>query len=300
MLSIFATPKAFKGHFAIIQENAIESWTRLEPKCQIILLGNEPGTKEIAQKYNLEHVRDVSCNKFGTPLLPDIFKKAYEKAKFEVLMYVNCDIILTNDLLKTIGKVNKKFPSFFLTGSRWEFALNTRLRFRKDWEKRLRPKVVKGGSIKRKGPTDYFVFSPKINFKMPDFAVGRTYWDAWLIFRAKQLEIPIINATDFNFAVHQSHDYSHAGGWADVWTGPESRKNIKLIGDKRKYFNVLDADYNLMANGTLRPQELFLRLIRVIETAPVLRPKMSKFIYPFNYLVRGFRFAKYKARSALN
>ncbi len=31
-VTIFATPKAFRGHFSVIQRNAIESWTRLSPK----------------------------------------------------------------------------------------------------------------------------------------------------------------------------------------------------------------------------------------------------------------------------
>ena len=47
MLTILSTPKGFAGLFAVIQRNAIESWTRLEPRPQIILFGLVPGTDSI-------------------------------------------------------------------------------------------------------------------------------------------------------------------------------------------------------------------------------------------------------------
>ena len=43
MLTILSTPKAFTGLFAVIQRNAIESWTKLEPRPEIILFGRDVG-----------------------------------------------------------------------------------------------------------------------------------------------------------------------------------------------------------------------------------------------------------------
>ncbi len=294
MLTIFTTPKEFKGHFAIIQENAIASWTKLIPKCQIILIGDDLGIDKIAKKYRITHIRNVAKNKFGTPLLPGIFKMAYDKAKFNKLAYVNCDIILTNDFMDAIWQV--KLPAFFLTGSRWEFNIKTKLKFQSGWQKRFKAKVESEGNQAKVGPTDYFVFTPKINFKIPDLAVGRTFWDSWLIFRAKQLEIPVIDATQVIWAVHQSHDYSHAGGWNKVWLGAEAQSNKKLIGDRRKYFNCIDADYMLTKAGLKKQRISFARIIRKIETAPVLMPKISPVIYPLNFIIRGVRFIRDKAR----
>lgn len=294
MLTIFTTPKAFKGHFAVIQENAIASWCKLRPKCQIILVGNDFGTAKIAKKYRLTNIKKVARNKFGTPLLPDIFEKAYENTKFEKLAYVNCDIILTSDFIEAVRKV--ELPTFFLTGSRWEFELKTKLEFQANWQNKLKTMVLKKGNQESRGPTDYFVFTPKISFQIPDLAIGRTYWDAWLIFRAKQLEIPVIDATQVIWAVHQSHDYSHAGGWTNVWLGPESQENKKLIGDRRKYFNCRDADYVLTKEGLKKPRISFARIIRKVETAPVLMPKISPIVYPLNFLIRVARFARDRVR----
>lgn len=294
MLTIFTTPKAFRGHFATIQENAIASWTKLKPKCQIILISDDFGVDKIAKKYRITHVTKVARNKFGTPLLPDIFKKAYTNAKFKKLAYVNCDIILTSDFTEAIRQV--KLPTFFLIGSRWDFNIKTKLDFSDNWSERLKIKVSKLGSQKSHGPTDYFVFTPKINFKMPNLAIGRTYWDAWLIFRAKQLGLPIIDATQTIWAIHQKHNYSHAGGFAKVWLGPEAQRNKKLIGDRRKYFNCRDADYVLTKKGLKKSRISFARIIRKIETAPVLIPKISPVVFPLNFLIRVVRFAKDKGK----
>ena len=43
-LTLFATPKRFQGHIDNIQRNAIASWTRLNPRPEIILFGADDGT----------------------------------------------------------------------------------------------------------------------------------------------------------------------------------------------------------------------------------------------------------------
>lgn len=297
MLTIFTTPKAFKGHFVVIQENAIASWCQLRPKCQIILVGDDFGTAKIARKYHLTNIKNVARNMFGTPLLPDIFKKAYENAQFEKLAYINCDVILMDDFIESTKHI--KLRTFFMTGSRWELNLKTKMGFQNDWQKNLKAKVLREGHQKRVGATDYFIFSPKIDFQIPNLAVGRTFWDTWLIFKAKQLKIPIVDATEMVWAIHQTHDYSHAGGWAKVWLGAESRENKKLIGDQRKYFNVLDADYILTRKGLNKPGMTLARIIRKIETLPVLTPKTALLVYPLNFLIRTIKFVRDKVGSLL-
>src|SRR5712691_10486867 len=66
MLTIFATPKPFRGHIAVIQRNAIRSWTLLRPACEIILMGNDGGTADIAAEFGVRYVPDVARNTLGT------------------------------------------------------------------------------------------------------------------------------------------------------------------------------------------------------------------------------------------
>ena len=102
MLTIFALPKPFRGHIATIQRNAIGSWARLRPSCQILLLGSEEGTAEIAKEFDVCHVPEVAVNEYGTPLLNDLFEKAEKLARYELLCYVNCDIILMDDFIQAV------------------------------------------------------------------------------------------------------------------------------------------------------------------------------------------------------
>ena len=43
MLTFFTTAKPFRGHNAIIQRNALKSWTLLRPDVEVILFGDDEG-----------------------------------------------------------------------------------------------------------------------------------------------------------------------------------------------------------------------------------------------------------------
>lgn len=294
MVTIFTSPKDFKGHFAVIQENAIASWYRLRPKCQVILLGSGYKVAQIAKEYHALHIPDIAINEFGTPLLPDIFKKAYDAAKFKKFAYVNCDIILTDDFTKAIKQIT--LPRFFLTGRRWNLNVKSKLEFKNGWQEKLKSRVLEEERLDRYGANDYFVFTPKIDFQIPDFAVGRTAWDNWLVYKARYLKLPVIDATDVVWAIHQKHDYSHAGGYRRVWHGPESQRNQELVPDRRKFFNVKDADFILTKDGLKRPNTTFAGVIRKIEVAPVLEPKITPFVYPLIFLIKSFKFIRDKVK----
>ncbi len=99
VLTIFAVPKPFEGHIGRIQRNAIGSWARLRPQCQIVLCGNEPGTSDVADELGIEAIPEVSRNQFGTPLLSSVFRAAEERSRCRLLCYVNADIVLLSDFV---------------------------------------------------------------------------------------------------------------------------------------------------------------------------------------------------------
>src|SRR5712664_779088 len=105
MLTLFAVPKPFKGHFGVIQRNAISQWVRLRPKPEILLFGDEEGTVEIAQEFGLRHIPEVKRNQCGTPLLNDLFAKAHALASYNILCYVNADIMLLGDFMEAVQQV---------------------------------------------------------------------------------------------------------------------------------------------------------------------------------------------------
>ena len=137
-LTLFATPKAFRGHFAIIQRNAIISWTRLRPKVDIILMGNDPGTAEIARELSLRHIGEVASNRSGAPRIDDMFAKAEAAVSEGLLCYVNADIMLMDDFRRAAQRV-AAFSPLLMIGRRWDTDITTPWDFEPaDWQDRLR------------------------------------------------------------------------------------------------------------------------------------------------------------------
>ncbi len=128
-LTIFAIPKAFHGHTGMIQKNALESWTRLKPRPEIILFGSDPGIAEVAQELNMRHIPAVALSDHGTPLVRDLFRQAEALAPTETLAYVNADIILGQDFLDAVTTVQEEVSRFLLVGQRWDLDISESLNY---------------------------------------------------------------------------------------------------------------------------------------------------------------------------
>jgi glycosyltransferase involved in cell wall biosynthesis len=230
-ITLFAIPKAFEGHIAMIQRNAIESWTKLHPKPEIILFGNDPGVAEIALEFKLRHVPNVRCTSQGTPLLNDIFAQVHRLATYPILTYVNSDIILMSDFIPTLEAVIKQYSKFLLLGRRWNLDIDKVLNFNQyNWEEKLRKQITQKGIFSGVGALDYFVFPKPLFSQLPEFAVGRAGWDNWMVGEALKQNYPVINASRLITAVHQNHEYSHLKGQRrEVFYGTEAQQNKTLL-----------------------------------------------------------------------
>jgi len=227
MLTIFSTCKPFQGHSAIIQRNAITSWTLLRPRPEVILFGDEPGTSEICRALNIRHIPTVQTSEFGTPLLSDIFDKAQEIAAGDVLCYVNSDIILTQPFMRAVECIRQWRDRWLMIGMRVRLRITEPLNFEDpDWERRLVVVAKKFGQKVWYTGSDYFVFPRGLFGKIPPFAIGRTAWDNWLVLDAWRRGIPVVDATPIVLAIHQDHDRWDRTGW-DL----ESQRNSRLLGD---------------------------------------------------------------------
>jgi hypothetical protein len=121
--------------------------------------------------------------------------------------------------------------------------------------------------------SDYFIF-PKGDAigKLPAFAVGRPAWDNWLIYHARQLRVPVIDATKAVTVIHQNHGYGHVPEQRDEgWEGPEADWNRGLIGGEDQVFTLLDATHLMTPDGLLAAAEPE-HLQRQLETRRILSP----------------------------
>jgi hypothetical protein len=272
MLTIFAAPKGFRGHIGVIQRNAIRSWTLLRPACEIILLGNDDGVADIAAEYGLRHIPDIARTTFGTPLVSDLFKQAERSSDRAFFCYVNSDIILMSDFMQAMQRVVASSSRFLLVGHRWNVDVTVALDFEQDWEEQLRSQARTGGTLAGPSSIDFFAFPRGVFGEIPPFAIGRPRWDNWMLYRARSLRMPLIDATPVVMAVHQNHDYSHHPQGKDgTRHGDEALINEKLAGDKLQMFTITDASHLLMPNKLRRTYDRD-HLLRHCETLPTLYP----------------------------
>lgn len=278
MITIFTIPKPFNHKTKVIQNNAIQSWKLLTDN--ILLFGDDLGIAKVAKHYKINNITKVKKNSFGTPILSDVFDQAYNYAKYCTLAYVNCDVILDIDFIKAIKKI--KLNKYFLVAKRRNIDIGFSIDFKKNWKKKLNYLLIKQNRFKPVGnSSEFFVFPNNVKFNMPLFAIGRLYWDSWLIYKAKLSKIPVIDATNSIVYFHQIHDYSHhKQGFEGVWHGEEAKNNFNLSGGNKTRFKVTDADYLLTDMGIEKPILTFRSLVRSIRVKGIINPKLNFVYFP--------------------
>lgn len=255
MITIFTNPRPFQGPFDIIQRNAIKSWLKLSPKYEVILFEDEKGTtSKIANEFGIKCITDVAHGEFGTPLLSDVFNKIRKIASNGIIAQVNTDIILMGDFAKTVRRVKEymKEKPFLMVGRRWDLDIKGPLNFNEaNWGEKLRQRAIKEGKLHGFSGMDYWVFPRNFQINPPSFVVGRPGMDSWLIFKARSLKIPVIDATEVITIVHQNHNYPKK---KQSFFGIEKKRNLKLAGGFSKMATLRDADWILTPKGLRRPK----------------------------------------------
>jgi hypothetical protein len=250
-LAIFAMPKPFAGPVGVIQRNAILSWTQLSPRPAIFLFGEEAGTAEIAAELRLGHLRDIQRNALGTPLLSDLLRRAREVTSSRLLCYINCDIILLQAFVDAVAQIQKKFPRFLAVAHRWEIELTEPLAMEADAPLHLG--MLPAGAPGHHTAIDVFAFTREMYAEVPALALGRAWFDQWLIKDALLRHIPVVDITRVARAIHQKHDYAHiAGGQRGAYGGDEAQQNLEIYGGVKHAYTLLDATHELLPGGAIR------------------------------------------------
>jgi hypothetical protein len=239
VLTLFACPKPFFGHDAIIQYNALDNWKVLG--LPVILVGDDAGVSGAAKKYGYGYIPNIARTPLGTPLLSDIFSKAQTVAKTPLVGYVNADIIFSESLLSAAALAQEKFTFFLMTGQRWDVDIAERIEFSGDWDAKLEAIRKNHGVLHGRYAMDYFIF-PRGMVEMPHFAIGRPTWDNWLICSVLHGRGDVIDATEAICALHQNHEYAHVPGrvtknWEMSPEALENRELAKALFPKKNYLH---------------------------------------------------------------
>jgi hypothetical protein len=92
-----------------------------------------------------------------------------------------------------------------------------------------------------------------------------------MIYHARTLHIPVVDASSSITAIHQDHDYSHLPNGQPHYRLPESSENLRLAGGRRTIFTLHDADHRTQ-EGQLQRTPLHPRkLMREIEIFPLVQ-----------------------------
>ncbi len=256
MITIFSSPKKFYGQADISQRNAIKSWLNLGAGCEIIIFGDAEGSEAVAREFGLKYIGGIKKSETGRELLDDIFCKAQKEARHDVLLELSCDIILFPDILEAVKKIN--LPVYLMAGRRWDLDVKEEINFSDpDWGKKMKEEAMSKGKLHGYSATDYFIFPKNFKHGLLPFSIGVVGWDSWMLYNTKLNKVPIIDATESIFAVHQNHDYSHspfANEKKGRIEGPEIKRNFKIAGSPLKMLTLREADMILTKSGLEKPK----------------------------------------------
>ncbi|MBK7455317.1 MAG: hypothetical protein IPJ46_16820 [Anaerolineales bacterium] len=244
LITLFSAPKPFTNpHIAIIQRNAIKSWTLL-PDVEVILFGEEEGLPEAARELGVKHIAQVSRSVTGVPLISSMVQLARENGSSDLLCIINSDMILMPDFLEAAKQAVKWNDKFVLLSQRWDYDIPAVLDFAEGWASRLSESVRKQNQLHRPAGSDFFLFPRDCYQDIPNFTIGRAGWDNWMIYQARMQNWPVIDCTPSVMIIHQNHDYSHLPF----------------------RYTILDATHQLAQGGKLvRPKMTSLRFTRRFE-----------------------------------
>src|SRR5437660_3597529 len=288
-LTLFATPKRFDGHIGVIQRNAIQSWARMRPRPDIILFGHEPGSAEIADEFGFRHIANVKCNQWGTPLISDLVGQDEKLGQGQVLSYVNSDIILLNDFAQALTRVAERSNHFLMVGRRTDLDIKDTIDFESDWVTAVRSRARREGKLQIARSIDYFAFSRGLYPSIPALAIGRFWWDNWLLWKARSLHAQVVDATRAVLVIHQNHDYSHTTygpSKEELMASEECILNARLTcADSTDYddgffwryaYTIDDATHKLTASGLKSNPRRLWKQFKRYSSRPVSVAKLVK------------------------
>ena len=301
MITIFGTPKNFEGIFKVIQINAIRSWRSVSKEVEIIIFGKSEGAQKIANEVSAIYYPNIKCSKNGVPLLSDLFHKANKIASFDILLFINSDILLPKRIIYSIMNVKDKFSNFLLVGHRWDLKVEKLINFNEAatvslfWEmSEIKSKKASPAAI------DYFGFRKNSLKNIPDFVVGRPGYDNWLIWYARRNFMPVVDISEEVKVIHQSHHYN----FHNLKNNPkifdrnkipieeDGKKNMKLHGNR--VLNLLDADFSTL-NGRIKKNTSKEYVYRNLGKLSIIFPEFSFFL---NIYAKLYRMLLYMSRGS--
>lgn len=314
-IAVFSAPKAMQGHIGLIQTNAIKSWLALGDEVEVVLLGRDPGVAEIAAELGVKHVPEIETNQYGTPLLNSMMAEAEKATGAPYLCMINADIILTASFKTFVDRL-PELPQAVYIGLRSDLDLTTPVEFANPrWEEELLEDVHRRGKFRGGGDdsfngTDYYVYPRGFYRDVPPFAIGRFFWDSWLIASPWRRGLKVVDASSAILAIHQNHNYGHVKSGAVVdmyryWSNPELKENHRLAKGFLHNMGPREAQYRFVDGQVVKAggrryfdsqiYNLWYYYPIMVRATPLFRSGKSEaynYFFPFDAATGRHRFSR--------
>jgi hypothetical protein len=252
LITFLASPKPFSGIANEQQCRSIRNWQGVCAGAQVILYGASAGIEKAGHDLGAEVVTEIESSPAGVPLFGAIADHAARHGRYDLQVYLNCDILLSG-ILQAFESI--EFTKFLLIGERLDLPEGLFVDLNSPGWKNKVLDLANEGQIKLHGPTgiDYFAFRRGLWAGLPPVIIGRGGYDNALLAHCMRRRVPIIDGTARVLALHQFHGYGHVlGGAQYIANGPEAEVNFQAAGGKRSATLVSDADY-VLENGRVSP-----------------------------------------------
>ena len=244
-ITFVCCPKPFIPDFYDIQHNAIISWTKLKSVDKILICGNDEGVEQYAENLSqnidrksteIVYIKHIKVSEFGTPLVDDLFRLGEEYAD-KYACYINADIILLSDFDNTFDafckhiKTNEVQQKLLLVGTRWDWRNPKSIDFEDvEWQKKAKEEATNDGVMHAPTGIDYFLFSKGTFPKMHPFALGKFWWDNWIVGNAfRRQDVITVDVSSTVFAIHQNSPWFSCGNvdnaFNNISSGTEYKRN---------------------------------------------------------------------------
>ncbi|MFT3780858.1 MAG: hypothetical protein QM790_02510 [Nibricoccus sp.] len=245
MITFISSPKPFEGVAHLNQYRAIRSWLAAGDDIEVILYGTSLGIEEAGRELGVKVVKDIQSSSNGIPYFGAIVEHAKVNARYDLQVYLNCDILVVG-MVSALRKI--EFTDFLLVGERVDLGEGAFVEIsRPDWKQRL-AELCEKGQAQLHGPTgiDYFAFRRGFWKELPPVVVGRGGYDNALLAYCIRRRVPIIDGTPSIAALHQFHNYGHVnGGLKTVFWGHDANVNYQTGGGRYSSTLVSDAGWVL-------------------------------------------------------
>jgi hypothetical protein len=231
-LSILSSPRPFVGEHFELQENALRSWLMSGIDDVIYVLGPGEDVSDVVNHYRDFGVSSLGADEvrtnFGAIVIPSMFEIGGRKARHELVMYVNSDIVLWGDIegvVKTL--MEAELPDFVAVGRRVDVRREKTGRFLPNWEDQIQ-ELLSTSHVEPKNDCylDFFIFrrDSAVFANLPDMLLARFTWDNMLAYLGHENGL-LIDVSPVLRAVHIHH---HTGSYSPLTRSPLFEAGVKL------------------------------------------------------------------------